>query len=210
MKVSLTPTEARRKLFCQKKHSFKKELSKRKWQDLKLKIKGVRLIFIGNPSWEEIWPKANRQYWSSIYTIEKASSPLHSGWKGSLGGTGGPEEAPEGDYRTSNSKPRQINKTFALFYQNTHSTVDFKKSFENLIAELAGECYLQAFPKGNISKDFRWHLEEIYATTGKGRGTRGSGRTGVIEKSWGGAGEVSEKTGHLNYFQNSDWRLGIF
>lgn len=65
------------------------------------------------------------------------------------------EEAPEGDYSTSNSKPRQINKTFALFYQNTHSTVDFKKSFENPFAELAGECYLQVFPKGNISKDCR-------------------------------------------------------
>lgn len=87
------------------------------------------------------------------------------------------EEAPEGDYSTSNSKPRQINKTFALFYQNTHSAVDFKKSFENPFAELAGECYLQVFPKGNISKDFRRHLER------EGSGTRGSGGAGVIEKS---------------------------
>jgi hypothetical protein len=70
------------------------------------------------------------------------------------------EEAPEGDYSTSNSKPRQINKTCALFYQNILSSVDFKKSFENPFAELAAECYLQAFPTGNICEDFKWYLQE--------------------------------------------------
>lgn len=73
---------------------------------------------------------------------------------------GSEEEAPEGDYSTSNSKPRQINKTFALFNQNIHSTADFKKSFENPFAELAGECYVRDFPKGNICEDFLWHLQE--------------------------------------------------
>lgn len=93
------------------------------------------------------------------------------------------EEAPEGDYSTSNSKPRQINKTFALFYQNIHSTVDFKKSFENPFAELVGERYLQAFPKGNICKDFRWCLEDISpATAQNGRETGGSGGQQLLRK----------------------------
>lgn len=79
MKVPLTPTEAHRKLFCQKETFLSKGTLERKWQDLKLKIKGVGLIFIENPSREEIWPKANRHYYSSICTIEKESTQYRKG-----------------------------------------------------------------------------------------------------------------------------------
>lgn len=37
------------------------------------------------------------------------------------------EEAPEGDYSTSNSKPRQINKTFALFLPKHTQHCGFQK-----------------------------------------------------------------------------------